>query len=79
MSRINVDLDSIKSINASTIEDGIRRHLEQNLGVELTEASPGDYWEALSLLVREINLDRIHFTRPTGRKNIGTACLLSLP
>ena len=68
MSRINVDLDSIKNINASTIEDGIRRHLEQNLGVELNEASPGDYWEALSLLVREINLDRIHITRQQEEK-----------
>ena len=63
MSRINVDLDSIKNTNANTIEDGIRRHLEQNLGVALTEASPGDYWEALSLLVRDINLERIHLTR----------------
>lgn len=68
MSRINVDPGNIKNINASTLEDGIRRHFEQNLGTELTEASPGDYWEALSLLVREINLSRIHATRRQEEK-----------
>ena len=69
MSRINVDLDSIKSIDALQIENGIRRHLEQSLGIDLTEASPGDYWEALSLLVREINLERIHLTRQAQKEN----------
>ena len=68
MSIINVDLDSLKNIDASTIEDGIRRHLEQNLGIELNQACPGDYWEALSLLVREINLERIHSTRQQEEK-----------
>ncbi len=63
MGRINVDLSSVRNMDAVQIEQGIRRHLEQFLGVEPDEATPGDYWEALSLLAREINLDRIRNTR----------------
>ncbi|WP_083232883.1 glycogen/starch/alpha-glucan phosphorylase [Endozoicomonas atrinae] len=63
MGRISVDLSSVRNMDAVQIEQGIRRHLEQSLGVEPDEASPGDYWEALSLVAREINLDRIRNTR----------------
>ncbi len=63
MSRMNVDLNSVRTMDTAQVEQGIRRILEQSLGVEPDEATPGDYWEALSLLVREINLDRIRNTR----------------
>ncbi|MFK0571921.1 glycogen/starch/alpha-glucan phosphorylase [Endozoicomonas sp.] len=70
MSRMNVDLSSARNMDTVQVEQEIRRHLEQSLGVEPDEATPGDYWEALSLLVREINLDRIRNTR-RGEKNDG--------
>ncbi|MBO9492824.1 glycogen/starch/alpha-glucan phosphorylase [Thalassotalea sp. G20_0] len=63
MDRINVDLSSVRNMDTVQIEQGIRRHLEQSLGVEPEEATPGDYWESLSLLAREINLDRTRNTR----------------
>ncbi|WBA82825.1 glycogen/starch/alpha-glucan phosphorylase [Endozoicomonas sp. GU-1] len=63
MDRINVDLSSVRNMDTVQIEQGIRRHVEQSLGVEPEEATPGDYWEALSLLAREINLDRTRNTR----------------
>ncbi len=63
MSRMKVDLKSIHNISVAQIEDMISRHLEQSLGVGVDEAGPSEYWEALSLLVREINLDRTRVTR----------------
>lgn len=63
MSRISVDLESIKSLDAQKIEDLIRNHLERTLGVDISEATDRDFWEALSLLVRDINLGRLHSTR----------------
>lgn len=69
MSRMNGDLSSVRNMDTVQVEQGIRRHLEQSLGVEPDEATPGDYWEALSLLVREINLDRIRSTRRDEKDN----------
>lgn len=63
MSRMNADLNSVRTMDTTEVEQGIRRILEQSLGIGPDEATPGDYWEALSLLVREINLDRIRNTR----------------
>lgn len=50
------------------ISAGILRHLQQSLGIESEEATAADYWEALSLVVREFSLERIRSTRKKQRK-----------
>lgn len=62
-------MGSVGNMDAVQIEQGIRRHLEQSLGVEPEEATPGDYWEALSLLARDINLDHTGKTRRDEKDN----------
>ncbi|USE38488.1 glycogen/starch/alpha-glucan phosphorylase [Endozoicomonas sp. SCSIO W0465] len=69
MGRTTVDLSAVGNMDTVQIEQGIRHHLEQSLGVDLEEATPGDYWEALSLLAREINLDRTRYTRRDEKEN----------
>ena len=54
MSQIQVDLDSVRDLDARQIADDIQRHLKQTSGVPLTEATAGDFWQALSLVVRDI-------------------------
>ncbi len=62
-------MGSVGNMDAVQIEQEIRRHLEQSLGVEPEEATPGDYWEALSLLARDINLDHTGKTRRDEKDN----------
>lgn len=54
--------------DAEEISAGIVRHLQQSLGVDQDEAGPAEYWEALSLVVREMGLDRIRATRRKERE-----------
>ena len=56
------------SSDARDISEGILRHLQQSLGIEVEEATPADYWEALSLVVREFGLERIQNTRQKQRE-----------
>ncbi|MRI31897.1 glycogen phosphorylase [Endozoicomonas sp. OPT23] len=57
------------AVKAKDISEGILRHLQQSLGVEMEEAGPAEFWEALSLVVREIDLQRIRATRKKEREN----------
>ena len=52
-----------KNADKHQISEGILRHLQQSLGINIEEAGPAEYWEALSLIVREMGLDRIRSTR----------------
>ncbi len=57
------------AVKANDISEGVLRHLQQSLGVELEEAGPSEFWEALSLVVREIDLQRIRATRKKERES----------
>ena len=54
---------STSGLNSAELSKGILRHLEQSLGIDVKEASPAEYWEALSLVVRDIALEKISATR----------------
>ena len=51
------------------ISEGVLRHLQQSLGIEVEEATLSDYWEALTLVVREFGLERIQETRKKQRED----------
>ena len=55
------------TLDADQLAQSIKRHLQQSLGVDLEEAGPAEYWEALSLVVRELGLDLIRTTRHKER------------
>ncbi len=71
MSRVNVDLNVVHGLKASQIENAIRHHLEISLGIMASDATPTDIWEAVSLFVLDINLERIHQGR-TSEKTTNT-------
>ncbi|KEQ19450.1 glycogen/starch/alpha-glucan phosphorylase [Endozoicomonas numazuensis] len=60
--------DTMPVVDSEDIAQSVVRHLQQSLGVELDEAGPAEYWEALSLVVREIDLQRIRATRKKERE-----------
>ncbi|MRI32344.1 glycogen phosphorylase [Endozoicomonas sp. OPT23] len=51
------------AVSAADISEAVNRHLQQSLGLEREEAGPHELWEALSLAVREIGLQKIRATR----------------
>ena len=55
------------AITKEQLAESIKRHLQQSLGVDQDEAGPAEYWEALSLVVREVGLDKIRMTRRRER------------
>ncbi len=59
---------NIPDISAQTLSDNIVAHLSRSLGVEPGEATASDYWEALSLTVRDIGLDGIRAARRKERR-----------
>ena len=62
MSKIQVDLNSVRDMDPVLVEKGVRHHLE-TLEVDPANATTKDYWEALSLFVRDIDLERVRKTR----------------
>ena len=54
--------------DSKQISKGVLRHLHQSLGIRTEEATPADYWEALSLVVRELSLEKIQATRKKQQK-----------
>ena len=67
MSKSKSDINTAQQLDAAQIEEGIRRHLEQSLGVEESEAGPAEYWKALSLVTRDITLEKTRLTRRKGK------------
>ncbi|MDP0589245.1 MAG: glycogen/starch/alpha-glucan phosphorylase [Candidatus Endonucleobacter bathymodioli] len=63
MSTVQDDISVDKPLNAAQIETSICRHLEQSLGVYPGEAGANEYWEALSLVARDITLEKTRLTR----------------
>ncbi|MDP0561174.1 MAG: glycogen/starch/alpha-glucan phosphorylase [Candidatus Endonucleobacter sp. (ex Gigantidas childressi)] len=63
MSTVQADINMDKLLSASQIEESICRHLEQSLGVYPDEAGANEYWEALSLVTRDITLEKTRLTR----------------
>ena len=75
----NVDVSSVKALTVQQIQDYIRYHIEQSLGIESGDAELKDYWIALGLFVRSIHLDRVRDTRRKEReKNSRRIYYLSL-
>ena len=58
---------AVKKLDSDQLAESIKRHLQQSLGVDQEEAGPAEYWEALSLVVRELGLDLIRKTRHKER------------
>ena len=56
-----------KTLDSDQLAESIKRHLQQSLGVDQEEVGPAEYWEALSLVVRELGLDLIRKTRHKER------------
>ncbi|WP_257280641.1 glycogen/starch/alpha-glucan phosphorylase [Endozoicomonas sp. ISHI1] len=60
--------DVMPVVDSEEIARRVVGHLHQSLGVEFDESGPAEYWEALSLVVREMNLQRIRTTRKKERE-----------
>ncbi len=69
MIKSKADFSTGKALSADQIEEGIHRHLEQSLGVALNEAGPAEYWEALSLVARDITLEKTRQGRKKEQEN----------
>lgn len=67
MSANKTELYAAEKPDAEQMAESIRRHLQQSLGVDLEEAGPAEYWEALSLVVREQGVKLIRKTRHKER------------
>ena len=67
MSANKTEQNAAATLDAGHVEESVKRHLQQSLGVDLEEAGPAEYWEALSLVVREQGLDLIRKTRHKER------------
>ncbi|WP_422138773.1 glycogen/starch/alpha-glucan phosphorylase [Endozoicomonas sp. ALC020] len=60
--------DAMPVLGSEEIARRVVEHLQQSLGVESEESGPAEYWEALSLVVREMGLQRIRATRKRERE-----------
>ncbi|WOG29148.1 glycogen/starch/alpha-glucan phosphorylase [Endozoicomonas sp. 8E] len=60
--------DVMPVLGSEEIARRVVEHLQQSLGVESEESGPAEYWEALSLVVREMALQRIRATRKRERE-----------
>lgn len=67
MSANKTEQYTASALDAEHVAESIKRHMQQSLGVDLDEAGPAEYWEALSLVVREQGLDKIRKTRRKER------------
>ena len=67
MSANKIEQYAIAALDADQVADSIKRHLQQSLGVDQEEAGPAEYWEALSLVVRDLGLEKIRTTRRKER------------
>ncbi len=69
MIKRKADFSTGKEFSADQIEKGIHRHLEQSLGMAYDEAGPAEYWEALSLVTRDITLEKTREGRKKEQEN----------
>ena len=67
MSANNTEHYTTAALDTNQVADSIKRHLQQSLGVDQEEAGPAEYWEALSLVVRDLGLKKIRTTRHRER------------
>ncbi|WP_461534694.1 glycogen/starch/alpha-glucan phosphorylase [Spongorhabdus nitratireducens] len=65
----STDLDAVQSLSARQVKDHIRYHLEQSVGIDADEAEIKDYWFAIGLFLRDINLGRVRKTRRQERES----------